>query len=432
MKKVEFGIGFIAGRKNVCNIINSYYKDIQEQLGDNTNVTFFILYDLKYTNCTKEDFYNIQPEVYQSGATVRYIGEEEIDIEKEIIQEKYNLSAEEAHLFLGHGYARARNTIMYFALKNKIDYLLFWDDDEYPVACIQKKGKILWRKQNNIKEHMKHISKVNITFGYRCGYNSPVPHVELSDEETAKCFKNFIDGVSNEAVSWKKVKESMENDGITYADETIMNEKKQVGLYRLGVEEWLLGSGLCINFKDIKKVPAFYNPPNARGEDTFFSTLLSDAKVVRVPTYHFHDGFLKYTQIMQEKYPTKLEKIKLDDKVEKRFYDACIGWTKYKPLLLYITNKQDYQNKIKETHDKLAMSIPKINQLFPNYDFSILLQILEEYNANVTKHYKEYIRINNIWNKIKTKVGKEELVHNKVLFLNSVLTTGKKEIFQKI
>lgn len=37
----------------------------------------------------------------------------------------------------------------------------------------------------------------------------------------------------------------------------------------------------------LDKIPAFYNPPEARGEDTFFSTLLDDAKVLRVPVYHF-------------------------------------------------------------------------------------------------------------------------------------------------
>jgi len=41
MEKQEFGIGFIAGRKNVCNIINTYYKTILEQLRRECKFNFF-------------------------------------------------------------------------------------------------------------------------------------------------------------------------------------------------------------------------------------------------------------------------------------------------------------------------------------------------------------------------------------------------------
>ena len=37
----------------------------------------------------------------------------------------------------------------------KMDYLLFWDDDEYPVACLKDKdGKIEWVNQNNVIDHI--------------------------------------------------------------------------------------------------------------------------------------------------------------------------------------------------------------------------------------------------------------------------------------
>ena len=42
---IEFGIGFVAGRPNVCKIINSYYKNMIEQLektGKNVNLTIFL------------------------------------------------------------------------------------------------------------------------------------------------------------------------------------------------------------------------------------------------------------------------------------------------------------------------------------------------------------------------------------------------------
>ena len=400
-RRLEFGIGFISGRTNVCDIINSYYKNIVKQVGKNVKITFFILYDLEYNNTKKEDYYNIDSKVYKN-ANVRHIGIEEIEIEKENIIEDYKINREDVDLFMGYGYARARNTIMYFALKSNIDYLLFWDDDEYPVACIKENNELIWKKQNNIAKHLQYIKKSNITFGHRCGYNAPIPQIDFDKHISEEDFKNFIDAVSNEAVSWENIKSRMQDNGITYANKEILEEKEVKQLKRLGIDEWLLGSGVCLNLVDIDKIPAFYNPPNARGEDTFFSTLLGEANVLSIPTYHFHDGFLKYTSIMNEEYPTKLKKIKLEDKnIEKRFLDATIGWIKYKPLLVYITHKKEYKAIINEMYSKLEVSIPKINEIFKNSDFSCLIDELKSYDKDVQKHYKEYIRTNTIWNKIK-------------------------------
>lgn len=320
MKRAELGIGFIAGRKNVCDIINNYYKKLLEQIEGQANLTFFILYDLEYNGLEKEDFYNINPKVYKSGIKVQYIGEEEIQLEKNRIQEKHHLNKKEVDLVIGHGYGKARNTIMYWALKNNIDYLMFWDDDEYPVACIKDADtkKLIWKEQCNIKEHLKNIMNNDITIGYRCGYDAPIPYIEYDNTVTEEDFKDFIDGISNEVIHWKSIqKKVIEQKGITYADKLHLEEKPA------RTSEWIYGSGICINLKRIDKIPAFYNPPNARGEDTFFSIQLKDANICKVPIYHFHDGFLQYKDIMKEKYPQKLDKIKLGSKdIEKRFFQC--------------------------------------------------------------------------------------------------------------
>ena len=90
-----------------------------------------------------------------------------------------------------------------------------------------------------------------------------------------------------------------------------------------------------------------------------------------------------------------------EEQIEERFFKASRGWIRYKPLLEYITNKENYLDNIAETRKKLEEGIPEVNKLFDNSDFSILLNDLDEYNKNVEKHYKEYIRTNEIWNKLK-------------------------------
>ena len=159
---------------------------------------------------------------------------------------------------------------------------------------------------------------------------------------------------------------------------------------------------LCLNLNHIDKIPAFYNPPDARGEDTFFSTMLDDSKVIKVPVYHFHDGFLKYTDIMDGKFPNKLEKIDNSrDNIVKRFFSASRGWIRYKPLLMYISDPEQYDENIKLVYEQLNDSIPGINKLFKKFDFTELIDNLKEYDKNVKVHYEQYQRTNAIWEILK-------------------------------
>ena len=152
-KDVNFGIGFITGRPNVCRIINSYAKylyDQAQELDYNVNITIFILFDLGYQFTTRTDFYGILPETYKY-VNIKYITPEQIEEDKKILQSKYDMTQEEANLFLGSGYGKARNAILYHALRRKMDYLFFWDDDEYPIAASKKKNELFWQKQPTLK-----------------------------------------------------------------------------------------------------------------------------------------------------------------------------------------------------------------------------------------------------------------------------------------
>ena len=110
------------------------------------NITIFILFDMGYQYTKRTDFYNILPQAYKN-IKIKYITPEDIEEEKKILMSRYDLKKEEVELILGHGHAKGRNTVMYFALKRKMDYLLFWDDDEYPLAVVKNEDKTLeWFK----------------------------------------------------------------------------------------------------------------------------------------------------------------------------------------------------------------------------------------------------------------------------------------------
>ena len=87
-----------------------------------------------------------------------------------------------------------------------------------------------------------------------------------------------------------------------------------------------------------------------------------------------------------------------------RFYKASAGWLKYKPLLLYIRNRKEYKNEINKIRKNLQVSIPVMNEIFKDQSFDSLLEILDTYDQNVQKHYKEFQETNRIWNKIKSNI----------------------------
>ncbi len=404
---INMGIGFVTGRPNVCRLINSYYNNILKQtnlIGKQIKFTIFILYDLSYQYTKRTDFYSIIPDAYKN-IRIKYITPEDIEEEKKKLISRHSFSKKDVELIFGHGHAKGRNTLMYYAVKNRIDYLLFWDDDEYPVAVVKNEDKsIEWYEQENITEHLKYIENSDITIGYHCGYISPIPYVDFGSQINEEDFKNFIESISNDIVNWNTIKERFQKDnGVTYASREIL-EGHEYEIQYDGFGKWIAGSTLCLNLKNLDRIPAFYNPEGARGEDTFFSTMLKDSIVKRIPVYHFHDGFLKYTGIMKGKYPKALRKISTEENIENRFLQASLGWIKYKPLFMYITNKKEYKENIKIIKQKLESSIPQIDALFSTVDFCEVIQALEKADMNVEKNYKDYLRTNEIWNQIKAKL----------------------------
>ena len=182
-KTINFGIGYITGRPNICNIINSYYKYILEQvkeLDKKVNFTFFVLYDLNYLNTKEEDFYKVEEDVYKN-IKIKYLTPKYVEEKKNEIKKRHKLTNEQADLIIGKGYAKARNTILYEAVQEKIDYLLFWDDDEYPLAALRDGKNIKWMQQKNVLQHIKHIEEADVTYGYRCGMINPLPFVEYNE-----------------------------------------------------------------------------------------------------------------------------------------------------------------------------------------------------------------------------------------------------------
>ncbi len=401
--KIKVGIGFFTGRKVFSSVIKTYMNSWRDSILINDpgySLNLFVAYDLKYSNTKPSDY--MSPNVLNSNLdSSLFIHEKTAENEINYLVRKGVLSQYESNLLLGTGYAKKRNTILYFAIKHGIDYIVFIDDDEYPIIPVQTDHGLLWKGQQIIKTHLEHIGDANITHGYHCGYVSPIPNIKYDNKMTEDIFRLFIETLSNDIISWDSIKEKMRNDGLTDVDTKVLKENMVTEVEETNGMKFISGSNLCINLKDPNKVFPFYNPPNARGEDTFLSTCLTRSRVLKVPCYAFHDGFGKYNNLLSGALPSALKPVNPNSaKIINRFFRACIGWIRYKPLIVYITNREHYKETIEKMKCNLKITLPIISEYFNSNKFNNIYDELIKYDSNVELHYEEFENTKKAWIKV--------------------------------
>lgn len=403
-KDIKVGIGFATGRKSFRKVLKTYVYNWRESglTGiENVSLNLLVAYDLKYYNTKSTDYTNVSKDILEMFDDTYFIGSAAIKKEIDTLINAGIIDEKEAKMFFGSGYAAKRNAVLYMAMKNKIDYLLFLDDDEYPLAVTNTRSTAIWGGQHVLSTHLDYIKDSDITNGHHCGYISPIPYINFNDTMTESDFRLFIEAISNDIINWENIKRVMNNGGVTYADTATLVSDSAEEVKEVNHTKFISGANLCINLTKPERVYPFYNPPGARGEDTFLSTCLSKRKVLRVPCYAFHDGFSTYNHLMDGVLPINLKYIEADsEKIITRFYRACIGWIRYKPLLLYITQRDHYDEKIQQMRENLDATLPKICEYFGRDDFMNVSKELERYNKNVKKHYKQFMQTQDIWQRI--------------------------------
>jgi hypothetical protein len=362
------------------------------------SLNLFVAYDLIYNKTKAEDYINIHPELAGFIEKAVFIGKSDLTREVDYLIAAEVINGTDAKMIFGKGYASQRNAIIYSAIKHKMDYLIFLDDDEYPVAVTNTHNHAVWGGQHVLSTHIKNIGDADITHGHHCGYISPIPYMEYNEVMAETDFRTFIEAISNDILNWDNVKNVMNNGGVTYADTEILVTEETREVTEDNHTKFISGANLGINLRDPQRIFPFYNPPGARGEDTFLSTCLSDRKVLKVPCYTFHDGFSTYKHLLEGVLPIQLKFIKADTpQIIDRFYRACIGWIRYKPLLLLITQPDSYSEKIEEIRRQLNEVLPKVAAYFGYPNFMNITSELEKYHKNVKKHYQGFQDTQRIW-----------------------------------
>jgi hypothetical protein len=89
----------------------------------------------------------------------------------------------------------------------------------------------------------------------------------------------------------------------------------------------------------------------------------------------------------------------------KRFLKAAIGWIRYKPLLTYITNKENYNDVISQISESLKIVTPKFCDYFQNAGFNCMLKELEYYHSHVEQHFEDFYNTRQAWIKVMNYLG---------------------------
>lgn len=403
-KKINVGIGFVTGRRSFKNVVTSYieeWKNSEMINKEKYSLHLLVSYDLNFTNTELNDFQINDEEILNTIDSAYYLSQNLIMQETQELIEKNILTSKETRLIFGEGYAMKRNAVLYFAIKNRMDYLIFLDDDEYPIANLKTDNGVVWQGQSVIENHIKNLKCADITHGLHCGYVSPIPQFNFNNKLTEDDFKEFILAVSNDIINWESIKSKMDDGGITYADPHVIKKDACIEVLKANGMKFISGANLGINLKNLSKVYPFYNPPGARGEDTFLSTCISECNVMSIPCYTFHDGFSSYQSLTNGVLPRQLKSMNIkSSNIAKRFLKASVGWIRYKPLLVYITQREEYEQIMKDMEQKLLNIVPKFCRYFGNDVFRCIENEFYTYLSNVQNHYKDFEHTKLAWEKI--------------------------------
>jgi hypothetical protein len=406
METIRLGIGFATGRKSFRKVLNAYIRnwlEAKKKLPPNYKISLnlFVAYDTEYLKTQSTDYTNLSQDVVDQFDQIVFFGAKNALRSIELLERSEQFKKTELRSVFGSGYAGKRNAILFAALESRMDYLLFLDDDEYPLAVTKSRDVCLWSGQDVILSHLLEIPDADYTNGLHCGYVSPIPQIPFDDDFTEEDFRGLIGAISNDIINWDSIRQLMRSGGVTYASTEVLTKRQPEEVPQINGCKFISGANLCINLTKPERTFPFFNPPGARGEDTFLSSMLQERKVLSIPCYAFHDGFSIYRNILSGALPTELAPIRADSQaIVTRFLGACVGWVRYKPLLVYITNPDGYEAEIGRMRQTLAHVLPKLAEHFKNDGFLSIANELEEFHHNVRRHAAQYRLAQTTWEKL--------------------------------
>jgi len=405
MKKIALTIS--TGRPNVNKVVKAFIENAILYGYNPKDFSIYLSIDTEYQNTKVEDF-QIDEETSKKLNKIEYITKEirEKMADQIIFFTGIDVKIVES-LFRGRGYSKQRNSALLFALKDKNDFAICIDDDESPFVPIKKEnGSVKWENLDFFTPHIKELSSgTDITRGPYLGYKSPIP----SDFE--KDIPEEIRKKLGEALQWGNdviTKDSFLNlmNKIKYLTDEELKNSARPFIVEQGIHgKNIFAGNMGINLKSLRlgKIPLFFTPPEARGEDTIFALQLKKVLVKEVNSFIFHDPFNMYPEIFEGKFPKILRNIPVTADSKKRFANALIGWLKYAPILISMTSlhKKEKIQRIEKMLETINEPAQQLAEILDCSELKSCHNILKKYYEQMDSHQGHLIDIQKEW---KTKI----------------------------
>ena len=393
------------GRPNVKRVVRSFLKNAEEHGYNLNDFSVYLSMDTQYLGTRASDF-RLPLDLEKSLNCVEYIDERAREglAARLSIREGIDPLVTE-NLFKGRGYSKQRNAAVYYATSDGNDVAVCFDDDEAPYVPVKDKNSpLFWTYPDYFSPHLKSLSNgADITRGPCLGYLSPIP--SDFEKDIPKDIRRKL-GKALEAGSDVINADSFFNlmSKLVYLPTGEVLEPSRPFVVENGpLGKHIYAGNMAINLQSVRegKIPCFYTPPTARGEDTIFALQLEGVKVEEVPSYIFHDAFGMYPGVLEGKLPVSLSPVPVTNKTKDRFAQALTGWLKYAPILIEMTSKSDKEKKVRinQMIENIGDPTRRLAKIFNCPAIGESEKILRTYQDNVLNHLDELKAIQETWKK---------------------------------
>ena len=390
-----------AGRLNYKNVVTDLVKSLYK-FGhpDRHKFNLYISVDMKMRTLGREDF-KLKEEIESKFESVRYIFDEDRQIILSMIN-AYGIACPRLAeiILLQKPYGYQINSALIYAISDGNEMALHFDDDQGFAIPIESSGAPLkWIYMDVVGWHICGLQRgATVTTGPIAGSVSPIPQQiktvipEGIRRELGQLFEHAHEFVGENTFLCPKYRilSKLERE-----KNELVNVPEQRG-YR-----WISPANMGINLQ--LPFPIFYNPKGGRGEDAFFAMSLDPGDTLfQIPSYIFHDPFLSYSEIYENKFPNYLTDEPVSTKSINRFANAVLGWIKYMPLFLRIRFHDSPKHRkqvLKENREIINRISIQLTDCLRCSQFLGMSACLDAYNQKVEIDYKNWLEVNSIWKK---------------------------------
>ena len=385
-------IAITTGRSTFRDTLNMLARNLAE-FGhfDQHRIGCLINYDPNFMGIPKNKF-NYSSPYNRYFNEIIYIGPQDVPIYRNMMR-GFSLDTKQINVLCQvYGFGNKKNIILLNAILKGYDMVLFWDDDEYPVICMQNDTSVVWQNTDILTAHLREISNgADVATGFWTGHVFPtIPDIhKILHYNTATLLGEAL-GLGTETHS----RNSFVDPTLWFHIGKLIPEINEIKAINGG--KWVSGGNISVNVQSVLEgiVPPYYTPVDSRGDDTIFSMHLSRAKVMSVPSGAYHDMYLDYPKICRENFPKNPGFIEgNNEKYMSRFAFALRAWLAYAPLFIKLKGDGTYKSVAREmisllriVDSTLFQEIPKLKLIMND---QTLADLFEFYLNNVESQYQD-------------------------------------------